>query len=285
MKVFVRAVFLMLAMHAMGEDSIYNEMRGQSESSEVQAVEELGAIEETPLETVPYDAVEELGTIGKKGDSSKSKKKPTRKPTPNKPDSSKSKKKPTRKPTRRPSPDSSKSRKTRRPTRQPTGRPTRPSPSSTKSSKNSKTSRCVDDERPRARRDGQRYRFRLVRSDGKCVDKDGRPEEYGQFRDVEDFSDCADKCVKDVRSSVLDSFRGYDYDCDRRRCNCLYDRGALDRRRNRDRFDRTSRGDRGRGSIEYAKKEKGYYCAKLSGAEFAGYGVDEIEFEGEALAA
>ena len=34
---------------------------------------------------------------------------------------------------------------------------------------------------------------------------------------IQEFSDCADACVKDVRSSTLDSLQGYDWDCDNRK--------------------------------------------------------------------
>jgi len=174
--------------------------------------------------------------------------------------------KPTRRPTRRPS---------RRPTRKPTRRPTNREPSTRNSSKGSKSSSrdnrsCVDDESPRPHHsDKGRFRFNLVKSNTRCVDRRSNLYEYGQFDKVKEFSDCAEACVNDVRSSLLESFRGYDWDCKRELCRCLYDRGALDSR-NSDRFDRTNRSNSGDGSIEGTEDSRDYYCAKLAGAELLG---------------
>ena len=67
-----------------------------------------------------------------------------------------------------------------------------PTPSSSHSRDGRK---CVDDEQPQVSHNG-RYRFKLVDDTAKCVDKDGDVYEYGQFDDVEEFSDCAEACVK-----------------------------------------------------------------------------------------
>ena len=82
--------------------------------------------------------------------------------------------------------------------------------------------------------------------------------------------------MKDVRSSLLDSFRGYDWDCDSNRCRCLYDRGTLDSR-NSGRFDRTNRSERGYGSVDGATFKDRSHCAKLAGAEFVGESIDVVE--------
>merc|ERR1712130_151505 len=108
---------------------------------------------------------------------------------------------------------------------------------STSTSKDRK-SKCIDDDKPRAIRDGDRYRFKLQRKDAQCTDIDGRLYEYGEFKKIKNFSDCADACVEDTRSSLLDSLRGYDYDCYEGKCRCLYDRGTLDSR-NSGTFNRT----------------------------------------------
>jgi len=85
-----------------------------------------------------------------------------------------------------------------------------------------------------------------------------------------DFSDCAEKCVNTVPSSLINggSFRGFDYDCSRRECQCLYDMGTLNSR-NADRFERTRQGTRFRatGSISGTTPRSSVFCGKLVGAE------------------
>jgi len=115
-----------------------------------------------------------------------------------------------------------------------------------------------------------------VKSNARCVDKNRNLYEYGQFDRVKEFSDCAEACVNDVRSKLLDNFRGYDWDCSNRKCRCLYDKGTLDSR-NSGRFDRTNRNESGRGSVEGTEKKSDYYCAKLAGAELFGDGMDYSE--------
>ncbi|KAL7547700.1 hypothetical protein ACHAWF_010975 [Thalassiosira exigua] len=122
--------------------------------------------------------------------------------------------------------------------------------------------RCVRDRTPRIRRGGQRYRFDLVKSNAQCVDRRDRRYEYGQFRRVRNFEDCADKCVKDVSRSLLDNFRGIDYDCDSSTCQCLYDSGTLSSRSSNS-FDRTNRNNRGTGPIDGTKRKRGFYCGEL----------------------
>lgn len=153
---------------------------------------------------------------------------------------------------RRPNP-----RPTRKPTRAPTSNNRRP------------TSECVDDERPRADRNGERFRFNLVKSDAQCVDNRDRNYEWGEYNKVDNFSACAELCVNNTPESLVTggTFRGYDYDCDSRLCRCLYDAGTLDSR-NSGRFERTNRNGTGEGSISDTTQKRSYYCAKLVGAEF-----------------
>mmetsp|Transcript_33045 Transcript_33045/g.60940 ORF Transcript_33045/g.60940 Transcript_33045/m.60940 type:complete len:301 (+) Transcript_33045:2-904(+) len=207
-------------------------------------------------------------------------KKPTKKPTNSdrSPSSSSSKstkkptRRPTRKPTRRPSPSSSDRRSTRRPTKRPTRKPTK-KPTSSSNSRDGRDD-CVDDESPRPVRSGYgRFRFNLMGSNAQCVDKNEDLYEWGQFDKIEEFSDCADACVRDVRSELLDSFRGYDWDCRDEKCRCLYDKGTLDSR-NGGRFDRTNRNEYGKGKIEGTTKKTDYYCAKLAGTDFDVSGTD-----------
>ena len=113
-------------------------------------------------------------------------------------------------------------------------------------------------------------RFNLVGANARCTDEDGQYYEYGQIDDIEDFGQCADACVEDVDSDLLDTFRGIDFDCGSNTCNCLYDQGTLDRRNSAD-FDRTSRYGQGYGSITGANRgSRGMYCGKLVGADVMG---------------
>ena len=45
---------------------------------------------------------------------------------------------------------------------------------------------------------------------------------------LQEFSDCADACVKDVSSALLDSFRGYDWNCKDEKCSCVSVSWTLD---------------------------------------------------------
>ena len=64
------------------------------------------------------------------------------------------------------------------------------------------------------------------------------------------------------------AFRGFDYDCSRRECQCLYDAGTLNSR-NAGRFERTREGTRFRatGSISGTTPRSSVFCGKLVGAE------------------
>jgi len=108
--------------------------------------------------------------------------------------------------------------------------------------------------------------FWWVRTPKKRVDEDDDLYEYGEFKNVKKFSDCAEACVNDVRSELLDGFRGYDYICGEDKCRCLYDKGTLNSR-NGSSFYRTNRNEYGYGSVSGSEKEKDCYCAKLSGAD------------------
>ena len=51
---------------------------------------------------------------------------------------------------------------------------------------------------PRTVRDGQRFRFNLGKANAQCVDGNDQLYEYGQFNDVDDFTECANVCVNDA---------------------------------------------------------------------------------------
>ena len=154
-------------------------------------------------------------------------------------------------------------RNTPRPSSRPTRRPSNPRPSDVYVSDD-----CVDVATPRPVRDGQRFRFSLEGSNARCVDNRDRAYEFGQFDNTNRFSDCAEKCVNETPNDLAtsDTFRGFDFDCNRRTCRCLYDEGTLDSR-NSGRFDRTNRNENGRGSISGTSRRTYFYCGILVGAE------------------
>ncbi|KAL7549711.1 hypothetical protein ACHAWF_012977 [Thalassiosira exigua] len=161
---------------------------------------------------------------------------------------------------------------TRRPTRRPTSRPTQ------RHFSNLRDKKCVRDERPSLVRNGQRFQFNLVESNARCVDADGDLYEYGQFDYVYSFNDCADACVYNAPTNLIDSgnFQGIDFDCRYNQCRCLYNEGTLNNR-NSGGFDSTSRNEYGYGPVTGAKRNRssrGIYCGKLASAEFLG--ADEL---------
>jgi len=60
-----------------------------------------------------------------------------------------------------------------------------------------------------------------------------------------------------------DAFRGFDYDCTRRQCFCLYDEGTLDNRQVQTRqFERinNNKNVRGKGRVGGTRNARGYFC-------------------------
>ena len=164
---------------------------------------------------------------------------------------------------------SSPSSKSRKPSWSSSSKSRKPKRSSTSSTSKSRkpSNRCVPDNSPRPRHSNLgRFRFNLVRSNAQCVDRDGKLYEFGQINRINDFSECADACVNDVSTRLVDSgsFRGIDYDCKRRECRCLYDEGTLSNRNSRD-FERTNRREYGYGPIDGGKSSRDMYCGKLAG--------------------
>lgn len=134
---------------------------------------------------------------------------------------------------------------------------------------------CIDDPSPRpVRKDDDdkatRYRFNMKYADAHCVDEDDNRYQYGQYDEVTEFSDCADKCVYDGSLDLLASLVGYDWDCTHDKCRCLYDKGALGDQNSKDleeQFAKINEDYDGEGSVSGGKDKKGWYCAKLAQAE------------------
>ena len=113
------------------------------------------------------------------------------------------------------------------------------------------------------------FNFKLEDShDRKCVDRNRQLYEYGQFRGVSSFDSCARTCVNHVPRSLLRNFQGIDYNCEAKACNCLYDKGTLNKR-NSGKFDRTvTRNLNGRGRVRDTRFAKGFACGSASQSNF-----------------
>jgi len=103
------------------------------------------------------------------------------------------------------------------------------------------------------------YEFKVFKNDAKCRDADDNKYEYGGFDDIKKFSKCAEACVKDGDKAYLDDLKGYEWDCEKNKCKCLYEKGTLKKTGDYD-FDNTDY--EGKGSIKKSKKSSGWVCAK-----------------------
>jgi len=146
-------------------------------------------------------------------------------------------------------------------------------------SSNSPPKKCVPDTRPQTQSktaDKTRFRFNYEKSDVVCADKDGITYEVGEFDKVNDSDQCAEMCTNDTTTSLSNVIRGFNYDCDARICQCLYDQGTIDRNSAK-KFDNSNyetRNRKGSGSIKNYVRSRGSYCFKLVGAELTGEGLE-----------
>mmetsp|Transcript_19092 Transcript_19092/g.34410 ORF Transcript_19092/g.34410 Transcript_19092/m.34410 type:complete len:200 (+) Transcript_19092:136-735(+) len=150
-------------------------------------------------------------------------------------------------------------------------------------SSNSPPQKCVPDTRPQTQSktaDKTRFRFNYEKSDVVCADKDGITYEVGEFDKVNDSDQCAEMCTNDTTTFLANVIRGFNYDCDARTCQCLYDEGTIvsnSNGNNAKKFDYTNYPDRTRkgiGSIKNFRRSRGSYCFKLVGAELTGEGLE-----------
>eukprot|EP00571_Detonula_confervacea_P013757 CAMPEP_0172297516 /NCGR_PEP_ID=MMETSP1058-20130122/507_1 /TAXON_ID=83371 /ORGANISM="Detonula confervacea, Strain CCMP 353" /LENGTH=175 /DNA_ID=CAMNT_0013006677 /DNA_START=48 /DNA_END=575 /DNA_ORIENTATION=+ len=125
---------------------------------------------------------------------------------------------------------------------------------------------CVDDERPRPVRSGDRYRFNLMDSDAQCADANSDLYEYGEFNNAKDSSACAKFCVNEVNDYLAGELLGFDFDCREQTCRCLYSRGTLDGQRSYS-FQRTNTRLQGEGGIEKTRSKTEFFCFRLVGTE------------------
>ena len=140
--------------------------------------------------------------------------------------------------------------------------------------------RCVGDPEPNAitrkgsdNGNGSRFAFRLL-NDGNemCTDDAGDVYQWGRFNNIRSFEDCAVTCVEESPLQLINDgvFRGFNFDCKKKQCMCLFDEGELDSLTGRERSvfrggtDRKGRGydsiDRNRG-----KYERDIFCGSLVG--------------------
>ncbi|KAL3827238.1 hypothetical protein ACHAXA_004713 [Cyclostephanos tholiformis] len=124
-----------------------------------------------------------------------------------------------------------------------------------------------DPYRPRPVRDGARYRFN-VQKNVECRDVNNLSYEWGEFTNVNDTTECAEKCVNTAPETLVigGAFRGFEFVCSTKQCRCLYDAGTLSTRSSRG-FNRSKTNQGGKGSITNFPPRTDHYCAKLVGAE------------------
>jgi len=136
---------------------------------------------------------------------------------------------------------------------------------------------CIDDAEPRPYRKGPgRFRFKITADDAVCVDGDDHKFQYGQINEVEEFSECAEKCVMDGNEELLAELVGYDWHCMHSICRCLYNKGALGDQDTDDeveRFVKVNEEHSGDGKVEDGMEKDGWYCAHLSQNEEVWGGV------------
>ena len=123
---------------------------------------------------------------------------------------------------------------------------------------------CFSRKHITVRRNHRHFNFKLESShDRKCADRHRQLYEYGQFRNVHSFDQCARTCVNRVPSFLLNHLQGVDYNCHAKACNCLFDKGTLNRR-NGGNFKRiVTRNLNGRGRVRNIRFAKGFVCGSL----------------------
>ena len=138
---------------------------------------------------------------------------------------------------------------------------------------------CVPDERPQIQSKSghkSRFRFNLFESGAECIGPNGRVYEFGEFDRVDNSSECGGLCVNTADSSLSTELRGFNYDCNSRVCQCLYDEATLDDDTSRS-FDHSNyltRTRKGKDSIRNAVRKNDSYCFKLVGAELFEEGLE-----------
>ena len=116
----------------------------------------------------------------------------------------------------------------------------------------SSSDQCIPDERPQVHAGdsphSNRERFRLVERDAICIGTNHLPYEVGVFTNVEDSTECANKCIKNAGWDLQPLLRGINMMCDTSECQCLYDQGTLNDRSARA-FDWSNHNNRNRKGV------------------------------------
>ena len=113
-------------------------------------------------------------------------------------------------------------------------------------------------------RNHRSFNFRLQGSHNrKCADHHKQLYEYGQFRHVGSFDSCAKTCVDRVPNSALNHFRGIDFNCNAKLCNCLFDKGTLNNRNSRGFNNVVTRNLNGRGRARNLRHANNFVCGSV----------------------
>merc|ERR1711983_563560 len=105
---------------------------------------------------------------------------------------------------------------------------------------------------------------KLKEKDASCRDDDDNKYPYGMYKDIENSGKCVRKCVRGPGLGVLDSLVGVDYNCEEKKCYCLYEGDALENRNdNKDDWDKVDEDEDGDGKVKKTKDKDDFICIKL----------------------
>jgi len=135
----------------------------------------------------------------------------------------------------------------------------------------SSSDQCIPDERPQVHAGdsphSNRERFRLVERDAICIGTNHLPYEVGVFTNVQDSTECTNKCIKNAGWDLQPLLRGINMMCDTSECQCLYDMGTLNDRSARafDWSNHKNRNRKGVGAVDtIVSPQRGANCFSLT---------------------
>ena len=149
-------------------------------------------------------------------------------------------------------------------------------------------SKCVGDPSPNSitrsgsnNGNGSRFAFRLLnKGHEQCVDSRGRVYSWGRFTNIRSFEDCAVECVKESPIELINDgvFRGFDFDCKKSQCMCLFDAGEIEKLSNNKRsvFRGTNRSGEGVKSVD---RDHGLYAKDIYCGTLVGFMEEEADFK------
>ena len=149
--------------------------------------------------------------------------------------------------------------------------------------------KCVGDPSPNSitrsgsnNGNGSRFAFRLLnKGHEQCIDSRGEVYQRGRFTNIRSFEDCAEVCVKESPIELINDgvFRGFNFDCKKSQCMCLFDEGELDRLSNNKRSvfrGGTNRRGDGYDSID---RNRGLYAPDIYCGSLVGFMEEEADFQ------